>query len=67
MGYRQPPPFNYGVIVNSEEVGTLGYIKPPSDEGGGPLAVEGGKNFPLLLVLSLDYSVDICSDSNFNI
>ena len=53
--------------MNSEEVGTLGYSKPPSDEGGGPLAVEGGKNFPLLLVLSLDYSVDICSDSNFNI
>ena len=32
LSYSQPPPFNYGVIVNSEEVGTLGYIKPPSDE-----------------------------------
>ena len=65
MGYNKPPPFNYGVIVNSEEVGTLGYIKPPSDEGGGPLAVEGGKKCSLLLILSLDNSLVYCSDLYF--
>ena len=67
MGYSKPPPFNYGVIVNSEEVGTLGYSKPSSDEEGGPLAVEGGKKCSLLLILSLDDSMVYCSDSNFNI
>ena len=39
--------------------------QPPSDEGGGPLAVEGGEKCSLLLFLSLEDSVDICSDLNF--
>ena len=41
--------------------------KPPSDEGGGPLAVEGGKKCSLLLFLSLEDSLILCSDLNFNI
>ena len=55
--------------MNSEEVGTLGYRQPPQDGGGGTaLAVtEGGKNFPLLLILSLDDSMVMCSYSYFNI
>ena len=31
--------------------------QPPSDEGGGPLAVEGGKKCSLLLILSLEDSL----------
>ncbi|MCI6652104.1 MAG: hypothetical protein MSH11_01580, partial [Ruminococcus sp.] len=65
LGYSKPPPFNYGVIVNSEEVGTLGYSKPSSDEEGGPLAVEGGKKCSLLLFLSLDYGAVLSADLNF--
>ena len=38
-------------------VGTFGYRKPPSDEGGGPLAVEGGKKCSLLLILPLEDSL----------
>ena len=37
LAYSQPPPFNYGVIVNSEEVGTLGYIMPSSVREGNRL------------------------------
>ena len=37
---------------------------PFSPEKGGPLAVEGGKNFPLLLVLSFVDSLVYCSDLN---
>ena len=44
---------------------TFVFNQPPSDEGGGPLAVEGGKNFPLLLVLSFVDSLVYCSDLNF--
>ena len=40
-------------------------IQPPSDEGGGPLAVEGGKKCSLLLFLSLEDSMVYCSDLNF--
>ena len=50
-------------------VGTLSYRQPPPDGGGGTaLAVtEGGKKCSLLLILSLDYSMVYCSDSNFKI
>ena len=46
---------------------TLAYSQPPSDEGGGPLAVEGGKKCSLLLFLSLEDSVVMCSYSYFGI
>ena len=39
--------------------------QPLSDEGGGPLAVEGGKKCSLYLFLPLDYSMVYCSDLNF--
>ena len=48
-------------------MGTLSYRQPPSDEGGGPLAVEGGKKCSLLLFLSLEDNLVLCSDSNFEI
>ena len=43
---------------------TLAYRLPPSDEGGGPLAVEGGKKCSLYLFLSLDYGAVLSADSN---
>ena len=50
-------------------VGTLSYRQPPPDGGGGTaLAVtEGGKKCSLLLILSLEDSLILCSDSNFDI
>ena len=42
-------------------------LQPPSDEGGGPLAVEGGKKCSFYLFLSLDNSLVKCSDLNFEI
>ena len=59
--------FSDEVIVNSEEVGTMNYRKPPPEGGGGPLAVEGGKKCSLYLFLSLDYGAVLSADSNFNI
>ena len=40
-----------------EELAFRGYKQPSSDEGGGPLAVEGGKKCSLYLSLSLDDSM----------
>ncbi|MDD6644725.1 MAG: hypothetical protein PUE67_01485 [Oscillospiraceae bacterium] len=54
-------------VIRNDRVGILGDRQPPPEGGGGPLAVEGGKNFPLLLFLSLEGSGVICSDSYFEI